>query len=242
MGSAEGEKDEAPPHTVSLDAFAIDRTEVTNAAYALFWKADGGPESPHTPGNFEGRGAVRWPEAARERPDHPVVGVTWFDAAAYCRWAGKRLPTEAEWEKAARGTDGRVWPWGNAFGGGDSARANVYNGDDGYVQSTAPVGRFPSGASPCGALDMAGNVWEWVADWYGSDAYGRSPRKNPKGVERGGGAHAAGRVLGGHACVRPHDVSKQQLSAHGAPAGCGVSLRGGCEKVKNAKCKVQNER
>ncbi len=196
MGSAEGEKDEAPPHTVFLDAFAIDRTEVTNAAYALFWKADGGPESPHTPGSFEG---AQWPDVARERPDHPVVGVTWFDAAAYCRWAGKRLPTEAEWEKAARGTDGRVWPWGGAFGG-DTGRANVYSGGDGYPQSTAPVGRFPSGASPCGALDMAGNVWEWVADWYGSDAYVRSPRKNPKGPDRGGvrtlrgGSWAATRV------------------------------------------------
>lgn len=185
MGSADGEKDESPPHTVDLAAFLVDRTEVTNAAYALFWRADGGAESPHTPAGFEGNGSAGWPEVARLRPDHPVVGVTWFGAEAYCRWTGRRLPTEAEWEKAARGTDGRVWPWGNDVTP-DSTRANLHGEGDGYPRSTAPAGAFPPGASPFGALDMAGNVWEWVSDWYGADFYAKSPRRNPKGPDRGG--------------------------------------------------------
>ncbi len=168
MGTNTGRADEGPAHTVYLPAFYIDRYEVTTAAYARFLNARGGlancegfrcaevrPDVPQSPLESSGYG-IR-PVPGYER--HPVTWVSWYGARAFCRFYGKRLPTEAEWEKAARGTDGRVFPWGNVY---RSRRANVgqvWNG-------TTPVGAFPLGLSPYGALDMAGNVWEWVADDY----------------------------------------------------------------------------
>jgi formylglycine-generating enzyme required for sulfatase activity len=170
MGSpaGEGADDEHPQHTVSLDAFWIDRTEVTNAQYRGCLDA-GACAKPQY-----------WGDSAYDADGQPVVGVVWNDAEAYCKWAGARLPTEAEWEKAARGTDGRVYPWGNEDP--TCERAN-YNTD--CVGKPALTGSYPASASPYGALDMAGNVWEWVADWYAADTYGPSPQQNPTGPDSG---------------------------------------------------------
>jgi eukaryotic-like serine/threonine-protein kinase len=168
MGSsdsdADADSDEMPQHKVTLDAFWIDRTEVTADQYAKCVAA-GKCAAPGCAGAGKG--------------DHPVVCMTWQGAADYCAWAGRRLPTEAEWEKAARGTDGRIYPWGNEAL--DRAKAN-YGGN---VGDATPVGAYPAGASPYGALDMAGNVWEWVNDWYRSDYYASSPGSNPQGPATG---------------------------------------------------------
>jgi formylglycine-generating enzyme required for sulfatase activity len=157
---------EQPQHTVYLDAFYIDKTEVTNAQYQQCVEA-GVCQLPTT---------CDWGEPTfgdEFKAEHPVACVRWHDARTYCEWADRRLPTEAEWEKAARGTDGRIYPWGNPFYGSklNFCDANCpydwkdTSANDGYAK-TAPVGSYPAGASPYGALDMAGNVWEWVADWY----------------------------------------------------------------------------
>lgn len=166
---------ERPQRTVFVDAFYIDRTEVTNRQYKQFL-AETGYEPKHyldyLPYNA---------------PDLPAAVLEWEDAVAYAEWAGKRLPTEAEWEKAARGTDGRFWPWGNEW---DATKLSGNDGTglkDGYKQ-TAPVAQFPQGASPYGALDMAGNLWEWVSDWYDADYYRKNPSNvNPQGPETGDG-------------------------------------------------------
>jgi formylglycine-generating enzyme required for sulfatase activity len=141
-------EDEHPVHRVSLNAFFIDQYEVTHVQYQRFIGATGRSAPPY------------WQEGKipRGQGDLPVM-VGWADAEAYCRWAGKRLPTEAEWEKAARGADGRKYPWGNEF---DPARANVGEAQPGTVR----VGNYPTGKSPYGAYNMIGNVWEWTSDWY----------------------------------------------------------------------------
>jgi serine/threonine-protein kinase len=165
MGSTEGRGDEMPAHTVALDGFWIGQTEVTNAQYALC-VADGAcRESDHAD------------DATYNGDDYPVVGVSWQDGADYCTWAGGRLPTEAEWEYAARGTDGRIYPWGNDEP--TCERAQFWECSDG----TVPVGSLLDGASWCGALDMTGNVWEWVADWYGR--YPSETQTNPTGPATG---------------------------------------------------------
>jgi formylglycine-generating enzyme required for sulfatase activity len=169
MGSNQGDADQQPAHRVYLDAFYIDQYEVTNARYEQFVRAKG--RKP----------PMWWGDERFRGPQQPVVGITWEEAAAYCRWLDKRLPTEAEWEKAARGTRGRLYPWGDNFVYG---RANIVVPDDGY-EYTAPVGSYPGGASPYGALDMAGNVAEWCADWYAADYYQHSPRHNPQGPANG---------------------------------------------------------
>ena len=184
MGSDKGDSDERPVHTVYLDAFYIDRTEVTNARYRACVKA----EACDAPSN-----TTYYDNA--DYAQHPVVYVSWNDADAYCRWAGKRLPTEAEWEKAARGTDGRTYPWGEGI---DCDHAQY----DGCAGKTVSVESNPKGASPYGALDMVGNVWEWLADWYNSDYYDQSPRSNPRGPNSG-----EYRVLrGGSWNFQPNDV------------------------------------
>jgi len=170
MGSNDGSPDEKPVHLVYLDAFWIDQTEVTNAQYALCVD-DGVCNPPIDP----------VPLYAEEFADHPVVYLDWDSADTYCQWVGRRLPTEAEWEKAARGTDNRTYPWGNE---GDCSRANFW--DCPAFESTSPVGFYGElGISPYGTHDMAGNVWEWVYDWYDPDYYQDSPIRNPRGPTSG---------------------------------------------------------
>ena len=190
MGSDTRAADEKPMHKVYLNAYYISKYEVTNAEYYEFWKQQLETVSPgqtpqHTPENFTHLPQIGdWPARAKQFPNHPVVGVSWHDANAYAAWKGMRLPTEAEWEKAARGYTNRTWPWGNAL----EPYANTAAKDDGYENRLAPVGSFPKGKSYYGVMDMAGNVWEWTADWYGdvyywhsSQAATKRPKQNPKG-------------------------------------------------------------
>jgi eukaryotic-like serine/threonine-protein kinase len=175
MGSPEGEGDfgEHPQHMVTLDAFWIDRLEVTNAQYRLCLE-EGVCREP-----------AFWHSTIYNAPDQPVVGVIWEDARTYCEWAGVRLPTEAEWEKAARGTDARTYPWGDEEATCQYAVMNDASGPGCGLGKPWPVGSKPEGVSPYGALDMAGNVSEWVADWYAPDYYSRSPERNPQGPDSG---------------------------------------------------------
>jgi len=151
--------DELPQHAVDLKAYYIDRYEVTAKKYRKFIEATGRkpPGDPRFPEIYPW---AREGGVPKEFENNPVIYVSWNDAESYCEWAGRRLPTEAEWEKAARGTDGRIWPWGNIF---DSQKANVQEYKAG---GTLAVGSFPKGVSPYGVYDMAGNVAEWTADWY----------------------------------------------------------------------------
>jgi len=175
MGSGDsGDFDEQPERVIYLDAYYIDKFEVTNADYARFAKMLKRP-SPMIPVFEEDVNLLKGDL-------QPVVGVSWEDAVDYCSWARNRLPTEAEWEKAARGEDGRTWPWGETF---EVSYANSRGGEDGYKYS-APVGSFENGRSPYGLYDMAGNVSEWVADWYDQFYYKDAPFKNPKGPEEPG--------------------------------------------------------
>jgi formylglycine-generating enzyme required for sulfatase activity len=162
------EDDEKPQHTVYLAAFWIDRTEVTNAQYRKCVEA-GACQPPGC-----------WDDSRLNAPDQPVVCVTWYEAQDYAAWVGGRLPTEAEWEKAARGIDGQIYPWGDSPPDCDKTNYSSCAG------KPLPVGTHPDGASPFGVLDMAGNVWEWVADWYDGDYYSQDRPINPQGPDRGG--------------------------------------------------------
>ena len=168
-----GLEDERPRHKVWLDTFSIDLYEVTTSRYGKFLAATG-----RTP-------PWLWDSVRLAiHGERPVIGVDWDDADAYCRWAGKRLPGEAEWEKAARGTDERLYPWGNQPPTADLANFAV-GARFSYSQALMPVGRYKEGKSPFGLYDMAGNVWEWVQDWYEGAYYERGPDRNPTGPEEG---------------------------------------------------------
>lgn len=166
-------EDERPLHRVWLDAFAMDLYEVTTTQYALFLGATNRP--------------APWQWHAvdlAQHGDRPVIGVDWSDADAYCRWKGKRLPTEAQWEKAARGTDGRLHPWGNQAPTNELANFAL-GARFSYGQVLMPVRSYEQGKSPYGLYQMAGNVWEWVQDWYAANYYETSPDRNPLGPEQG---------------------------------------------------------
>lgn len=169
MGSDHDEADEKPAHRVYVNAFHMDKYEVTTSRYAKFLQATG-RERP-----------FKWNEVDLLRDgDRPVIGLSWEDAHAYCRWSGKRLPSEAEWEKAARGTDKREYPWGN-----EDPTSDHGNFDQGFkwkgYTTLSVVGSFESGKSPYGVYDLSGNVTEWTADWYASGYYRASPVLNPQG-------------------------------------------------------------
>jgi formylglycine-generating enzyme required for sulfatase activity len=155
MGLDSGDDDEKPAHTVFVDAFEIDRFEVTNEQFQAFVEQTGYATDAEKAGE-----GMTWRTFAQDKPQHPVVVVSWNDAVAFCEWSGKRLPTEAEWEKAARGTEGFIYPWGNEWALG------LANTEEAGHRGTTIVGSFPSGASPYGVMDMAGNVSEWTSDWY----------------------------------------------------------------------------
>lgn len=182
MGMDAGDGDERPAHLVDLKAYYIGRHEVTNAEYARCLDAVGRTVpvvyDPDT----------TWPDLVGEAPNHPVVGVTWEDAVAYAEWRGARLPTEAEWEKAARGTDGRLYPWGNATPDSRDAEPRLCNLWSSRDTKDGHVGRVAShlaDISPYGARDMGGNVSEWVSDRYSETYYHHSPTQNPPGAEHG---------------------------------------------------------
>ena len=171
MGSEQGDDDEQPVHRVYLESFYLDTFEVTNGRFAKFVAAIQS-EPP-------------WGFADQEMPvvhaEQPVRWVNWLEATGYCLWAGKRLPTEAEWEKAARGMDGRLYPWGNE----PPTPAQAVFGLKEGAETVAPIGNRDQGSSPYGVHDLAGNLYEWVADWYDEAFYTMQPTINPRGPTEG---------------------------------------------------------
>jgi len=195
MGSEAGDPDEQPVHEVWLDGFYIDKYEVSWAQY----RRSGAPIDPDPQSRKLHVRAPDWGIVNTQ----PVLNVTWPEARAYVEWAGKRLPSEAEWEKAARGTDGRIYPWGNEA---PSFERAMWKQHPASAESTADVTCCATGASPYGALNMAGNVYEWVADTYEARFYTRAPARNP--INREDGRY---KVLRGGAFVLP---SSELRSAH----------------------------
>ena len=207
MGSAGGDADELPVHKVYVEAFFMDLHQLSVAQYARFLE-DTNQERP-----------PEW--SLMNRPQHqnrPVANVDWADATAYCAWAGKRLPTEAEWEKAARGTDGRTYPWGNQ----PPTALHANSGKEVWNNHAVltPVGTFEEGKSPYGIYDMAGNVWEWVGDWYDPNYYKTGPQQNPAGPPTGGSKVVRGGSWGsGSKSMRASDRETHLTSFRGFGTG-----------------------
>lgn len=239
-------EDEQPPSSVRLSPYRIDKYEVTGRQYKLFVDATGYTTTAEANGyslvwnddqrvrQYEQRDGANWQHPGgpgttiAENMDIPVVHVSWTDASAYCVWAGKRLPTEAEWENGARGGDSRRFPWGNSW---DASRGNYVR--DGIAPPLAAVGSFPGGVSPYGVHDMLGNVAEWVADWY-DGAYYQQPQSltNPKGpatpvtgirVRRGGSRATRAGYL--HAAWRITDPASPETTNDTTGFRCAQDLR-----------------
>ncbi len=174
-GKKEGRPDERPQKNIYLDPYSIDAIEVTNKRYLEFIHKTGRkePPNPYSEKKLSEEAGV---------DSMPVVQVTWYDAVDYCRWAGKRLPTEAEWEKSARGMNGGTFPWGEQSPG--ALKVNYEKNWNG-IHTLWPVGSHPETDSPFGVRDMSGNVREWVSDWYSPDYYQTGPTHNPLGPEQG---------------------------------------------------------
>ena len=220
MGNPEGKgrADEWPQRSVYLDEFAIDQVEVTNERYMAFVKSTGhkNPPNPYSTSSLMSIHGIE---------QLPVVQTTWYDAKAYCSWAKKRLPTEAEWEKAARGTDGRLYPWGN-----DPPTAKHANFDREWEDEHTlhVVGSLPDGDSPYGVKDMAGNAREWVSDWYDADYYKDAPTRNPQGPDKKGVVRS---IRGGSWHSPASDITASArgrggfaLQTHGTGFRCARSL------------------
>lgn len=223
MGSPEGKgrADERPQRAVYLDAFVIDQVEVTNERYMAFVKTTGHRTPPNPYGTS--------PLVSLAGIEHlPVVQTTWYDAKAYCTWAKKRLPTEAEWEKAARGTDGRLYPWGNEP---PTAKRANFDREWEDEKTLHPVGSLPGGDSPYGVKDMAGNAREWVSDWYDADYYQDAPPRNPLGPDKKGVVRS---IRGGSWHSPASDITTTArgrggfaLQTHGTGFRCARSLDNG---------------
>lgn len=213
MGSVTGDADEQPVRRIYLDVFFMDLYQVSVGHYAKFLEATSQAAPPD------------WSIMNKARhQNRPVVNVDWADANAYCTWAGKRMPTEAEWEKAARGTDGRTYPWGNELPTGFRANSMREKWSNHWV--VMPVGMYEGGKSPYGLYDMAGNVWEWVSDWYAFDYYGSSPSQNPVGPPMG----ESKVIRGGSWGSGPKDLRSADRDTH-LPSARGLGTGFRCAKT-----------
>jgi formylglycine-generating enzyme required for sulfatase activity len=232
--SADALNDEGPAHMVFIDSYLMDKYEISNKNYGDFIRAKGHPAPAY------------WDDPRLNNPDQPVVGVNWYDAKAYCEYRGKRLPTEAEWEKAARGPKATLYPWGNEF---DPSKANYGRNHD----ATMPVDSYPESASYYGVYNMAGNVFEWVSDWYDPRHYGRlETMVNPSGPAKpiwmgGTGTYVdrltvgEKRVIRGGSWIAPEGTVKSthRFWNHPLNNSYGVGLGFRCAKTAPAEIEQQ---